>query len=122
MRPSCMTRCVPWRLVFPFLSFVFTLNCLVSNAQASQVNEKARDSYMAAMDIYYKANQQADYGAPLYFVSFRITTKVGSLTRSYSCLFGMPHCFSVLTSALICKTDTHKKSLEQWDHMYTIPQ
>ena len=63
MQPSCMTRFVPWAPRFPFLSFVFTLNFAVSNSQASQVNEKARDSYMAAMDTYYKANQQADYGS-----------------------------------------------------------
>ncbi len=103
MRPSCMTRCVPWRLVFPFLSFVFTLNCLVSNAQASQVNEKARDSYMAAMDIYYKANQQADYGSFIILCFLPNYDQRRLLNSELKLLIWHAHCFSVLTSALLCK-------------------
>ena len=89
------------RLVFAFLSFVLTLNCAVSNSQASQVNEKARDSYMAAMDTYYKANQQADYGSfiILCFLPNYDQSRLLSSELKLACW----HVFSVLTSALICK-------------------
>ena len=101
MQPSCMTRFVPWAPRFPFLSFVFTLNFAVSNSQASQVNEKARDSYMAAMDTYYKANQQADYGSfiILCFLPNYDQSRLLSSELKLACW----HVFSVLTSALICK-------------------